>query len=126
MKPNRKPPPDAPETRERARRVGGQYVTEAPVTTCPHCRAILFIKSGKCEECGKRVTPPPLERKVIDNWPLKRLHVRGPLTDTQFAAGHQYYQHWYAAGLSPFGSIDMGGAGRSTTGPSYGMASSEK
>lgn len=117
---------DVPETRERARRIGSSYVNEMPIDICPHCQAVLFTRKGKCEDCGGRVTPSPLQRVVFDQWPLKRLHVRNIISDIQFEAGHRYYRHWYAAGLSPFGSVDLGSVGKSSSGPSYGMATSEK
>lgn len=119
---------DAPETKERARFIGSMYIhQEAKFQRCPHCDAPLFVgRSNRCENCDKRVTPPPLQRVVFDAWPLKRLHVRNIISNIQFEAGHRYYQHWYAAGLSPFGSIDLGGVGKSSGGPSYGMATSEK
>jgi hypothetical protein len=118
---------EGPETRERAARIGKAFImVEAPFTKCPHCDAILFVRSGRCEACGKPVTAPPLAKKAYDAWPLKRLHIRGIVSDTQFEAGQRYYAHYYAAGLSSFGSVDLGRVGRSSSGPTYGMAATER
>ncbi len=74
---------------------------------CPHCRTILFVKEGKCEECGGRVAPPKTERIVFDQWPLKRWHAFKAIDDIEFIAGQTYYEHWYRSGLSPMKSINM-------------------
>jgi hypothetical protein len=119
------PPEPHPETDERARRIGKSSIVEASSTTCPHCRAVLFVRNGRCEECGARVTPPPPVRIVFDQWPLKRLHARDRISDVQFEAGRRYYEHWYFAGLSPIGAIDLNRISR-TDELSLGMAASER
>jgi hypothetical protein len=117
---------EGPETRERAVRIGSSYVSEVLSTICPHCSAVLFVRNGKCEDCGKRVTPPEKQRVVFDAWPLKRLHARYIITDIQYSAGDRYYKHWYLSGLSSFGGGDFGRVGKSSSGPTYGMAATEK
>lgn len=114
------------ETRERARRIGSSYIREErPFQTCPHCDAILFVTAGRCEECDRKVTAPDKVRVVFDQWPLKRLHARHIISGIQFEAGYRYYQHWYAAGLSPFGAVDFGRVSGSRE-PGAGMAASER
>lgn len=114
-----------PETRERAEKIGISFVQEVPVTTCPHCSAILFIKRGCCEDCGRKVKEPDKVRFIYDQWPLKRLFVRGILDKIQFNAGHRYYAHWYGAGLVKLGSVSFETVGSSRE-PGSGMAATER
>lgn len=64
--------------------------------------------------------------------PLAMLHARGALdrlssdrNDTLFAAGQRYFKHWYLAGLSPVGAMDMARAGGGDGNPAWATPNSE-
>lgn len=114
-----------PETRERAEKIGASFVQEVPVEKCPHCRAILFVRAGRCEDCERKVTQSDRVRVVFDQWPLKRLYVRGVLSKLQFNAGHRYYAHWYGAGLVKIGSVSFETVSSSRE-PGSGMPATER
>lgn len=109
-----------PETRERAEKIGRNAVQERMPFNCPHCSAKLFGYEDRCPSCDKRVRAPDPVRKVFDEWPLKRLSVRGIITRVQFNAGESYYDHWRASGLQPLSGVDMTRIGGSAD-PNVGM-----
>lgn len=109
-----------PETRERANKIGRDAVQERMPFNCPHCSVKLFGYEDRCPACDKRVRAPDPVRKVFDEWPLKRLSVRGIITRVQFNAGENYYDHWRASGLQPLSGVDMTRIGGSAD-PNVGM-----